>query len=185
MAVGYERILAPAAPLIVFEALAKELPGPERVLLGKVILWINECYSLMDLRDTAGLLGSDHLVMTVVVGLLRDERSFASRQGETSAIAREELQTLSEALAKKMGNLFERQRACGLKSNTTLVRAAGLFINYMSEAEVQRVMESYAAGMMIAAGQSCDRDKVAQRLITMMTEMRTYMNSARPFLKKW
>ncbi len=36
MAWGYERILAPAAPLIVFEALAKELPGPERVLLGRV-----------------------------------------------------------------------------------------------------------------------------------------------------
>ncbi len=185
MAWGYERILAPAAPLIVFEALAKELPGPERVLLGRVILSINDFYSRMDLRDTARLLGSDHLVTTVVVRLLRDERSFASRQGETSAISRAELQTLSEALAKKMGNLFERQRACGLKSNTSPDRAAGFFINYMSEAEVQRVMESYAAGMKVAAGQSCDRNKVGQRLITMMTEMRTYMNSARPFLKKW
>ncbi len=185
MAVGYERILAPAAPLIVFEALAKELPGPERVLLGRVILSINDFYSWMDLRDTARLLGSDLLVTTVVVGLLRDERAFASRQGETSAISRAELQTRSEALARKMGNLFERQRACGLKSPHSPDRAAGFFINYMSEAEVQKVMESYAAGMKVAAGQSCDRDKVGQGLITMMTEGRTYMNSARPFLKKW
>ena len=185
MAVGLERILAPAAPLIVFEALAKELPGPERVLLGRVILAINDFYSRMDLRDTTRLLGSDLLVTTMVVGFLRDERSFASRQGETGAISRAELHTVSEALAKRIGKLFERQRACGLQSNISPDRAAGLFINYMSESGVQSVMESYAAGMKVTAGQPCNRVAVGQSLIVRMTEMRTYIKSARPFLKKW
>ncbi len=185
LAVGYERILAPAAPLIVFEALTKGLAGPERVLLGRVILLINDFYSRRDLGDTARLLGSEGLVTTVVVQLLRDERSFASRRSETKSVSRAKLQTLSEALATNMGNLFDRQRACGLQSNISPDRAAGLFINYMSESEVQSVMESYAAGMKVTAGQPCNRVAVGQSLIVMMTEMRTYIKSARPFLKKW
>ena len=185
MAVGLERILTPAAPLIVFEALAKELPGPERVLLGRVILAINDFYTRTDLRDTARLLGSDLLVTTMVVGFLRDERSFAGREGKKPRISEAELQTLSEALAKKMGNLFERQQACGLQSNISPDRAAGLFINYMSESEVQKVMENYAAGMKHAAKQPCDRDGVVQGLMTIMTETRTYINAARPFMKEW
>lgn len=185
MAVGLERILAPAAPLIVFEALAKVLPSPERVLLGRVILAINDLYSRMDLRDTARLLGSDLPVTTMVVGFLRDERSFAGREDKKPTISRAALQTFSEALAKKMGNLFERQQTCGLQSNISPDRAAGLFINYMTESEVQKVMENYAAGMKDAAEQPCDRDGVVQSLMTTMTKMRTYINAARPFMKKW
>ena len=44
MAWGLERILAPAAPLIVFEALARELTEAGRVLLGRVIRSINDFY---------------------------------------------------------------------------------------------------------------------------------------------
>ncbi len=95
------------------------------------------------------------------------------------------MQTLSEALAKRMGDVFERQRACGLLSNASPDRAAGFFINYMSEAEVQKVMDSYAVGMQEVAGQPCDREATGQSLITMMSETRAYMNSARPFIKKW
>ncbi len=60
-----------------------------------------------------------------------------------------------------------------------------MFVNYMSEAEVQRVMENYATGMKAVEAQSCDRVAVGRSLITMMNEMRAYIISARPFLKKW
>jgi len=185
MASGYERILAPAAPLIVFQRLAGELSGPERVLLGRVIHSINDFYSRKNLADTASLLGSDFLVTTVVVSVLKEEQSFAGGERERPTISRAELLKLSQQLAEKMGNMFARQRACGLNSNFSPDRTAGFFVNFMSEADVQSVMDSYANGLEIAAGRSCDRKAVAQGLGTMMTETRAYMRVARPFQNEW
>lgn len=186
MAVGYERILAPAAPLVLFEALARELPAPRREVLGRVILSINGFYSRMDLTDTAGLLGSDILLMAELARLLKEERSFASRHhGETSTISRAELRTNSETLARKMGSLFERQRACGLDPDIPPARAANFFINYLWDDWVQNVMNSYAAGMKVARGQACDRDSVGENFIAIITDIRTYIQGARPFQKTW
>ena len=139
----------------------------------------------MDLKDTARLLGSDSLVTTLIVGFLRGEQSFAHQETDESTISREEFQTLSEELAKKMGRMFALQQACRLQSNVSPERTAGFFINYMSESEVQKLMDSYAIGMEESASQACDRETVGQGLITMMGEMRAYINTARPFMKKW
>lgn len=86
MAWGAERVLAPAAPLIVFEDLARTLSDTERVRLGRVIHLINEFYGRVDLEDTARLIGTDVLVTRRVVGFLRDEGSFASQGGEAERI---------------------------------------------------------------------------------------------------
>ncbi len=185
MAQGLERILAPAAPLIVFTKLSQELNPTERILLGRVIFSINDFYSRKNLSDTRSLIGSEILITATLSKVLMDEYAATQGSAKNSKISTAEFKSNSYVIAKKMGALYELQRACGLRSNVSPDRTAGLFINYMTESEVQEIMEHYAAGMKTKSGKHCNKPEVSRNLIDLMPEMRSYINSARPFMKKW
>ena len=100
-------------------------------------------------------------------------------------ISHDDLMNLSFALGDQMGKAYQMQINCGLSSRIGPAEAAGLFVNYMTEAQVQSVIDEYAKGMKRAEGELCDREATGRTLKALITSLSNYIRLAQPHMKPY
>lgn len=97
------------------------------------------------------------------------------------AISRTALFSLSQALAYSMGRAYQMGRNCGLEMNGTAPpKAAGLFINYFNEREVQKIMDNYGMAMKSEDGKACDKKELSASQTVLIEKTSNYINLATP-----
>jgi hypothetical protein len=81
----------------------------------------------------------------------------------------------SFALAHQMGKIYQMQVDCVFSSNITPQRAAGFFINYMTDEQVHLVMNEYGKGMKQAEKKICNTEELKRTLKALMESMSNYI----------
>ena len=107
-------MLLPAAPLILFTALAEGLSKADQILLGRVITAVNRHYADLVLSPAISLVGSDHRLLNMVAAYLR-ERDLAP--AAVPRLSRSAFVIRSGEIARRMGRLHGREMLCGLKAS--------------------------------------------------------------------
>jgi hypothetical protein len=87
---------------------------------------------------------------------------------ESPPVSRTVLANLSDALAYDLGKTYQMGHNCRRElQSLSPPKAAGLFINYFDEKEVQTIMNNYESGMNSQKNSACDS-----------TELRAFMCSS-------
>lgn len=91
-------------------------------------------------------------------------------------LKKQDLMTESFALAHQMGKTYQMQVDCVLSSDITPQRAAEFFINYMTDVQVQLVMNAYGKGMKQVETNVCNKEELTRTLKALMESMSNYTN---------
>lgn len=100
-----------------------------------------------------------------------------------NSITHQQLMQRSFVLARHMGTTFQMQLNCKLKPRMGPVQAAGFFINYMNQSQVQSVIDEYVVAMKRVIGQPCDRSTLGRLLPETLSAMVNYVDVAKPFMR--
>jgi hypothetical protein len=87
---------------------------------------------------------------------------------------KQDLMTESFALAHQMGKTYQMQVDCVLNSDITPERAMEFFINYMTNVQVQLVMNAYGKGMKQVEKKVCNKEELTRTLKALMESMSSY-----------
>jgi len=80
-----------------------------------------------------------------------------------------------------MGKSYQMGKNCGLEmKGTAPPRAAGLFINYFTESEVQKIMDNYGAAMGSQFGKACDKKELSASHNVLIEKTANYVKLATP-----
>ncbi len=91
-------------------------------------------------------------------------------------LGHQDLMNVSFALSYQMGKVYQMQSDCGLNSNIAPERAAGFFVNYMTQEQVQKVMDQYVKGMKTVEGRPCNKPELGRTLKSLMESTSNYIN---------
>ena len=95
-----------------------------------------------------------------------------------------DLMEKSFSLAFEMGASYQMSQNCDKEAESlSPQKAAGLFINYMSEKEVQLVIDEYAEGMNSKKEETCNWQETASAMLKITQETALYISEASPYMK--
>ena len=94
--------------------------------------------------------------------------------------------TLGEAVAYDIGRVYQMGHNCdkGLES-VSPPKAAGFFINYFDELEVQLIMNQYEVGMNDQKGKDCDKEELQAFMLALNEKMANYIKLATPYTRPY
>lgn len=92
----------------------------------------------------------------------------------------------SLALAYSLGEIHQRLLNCGQHDdNFSPAKVAGLFINYMSEEEVQIIINNYSKATEAYIKKPCDMKKTSEQMLQLTKKLALYTERAEPYKKPW
>ena len=99
-------------------------------------------------------------------------------------VSRKVLTDLSEALAYDLGKTYQMGQNCRRElESVSLPKAAGLFINYFNEKDVQAIMNNYESGMNSQKNKACDSKELKAFMPVMMEKLSNYIKLATPYTR--
>ena len=102
-----------------------------------------------------------------------------------SQITHEVFMNSSYPLSNQLGKVYQMQLNCKQNPELTPRKSAGLFINYMTEEQVQMVMMEYSKGMKKMKGWKCDKQEAVRTMKALLESMAMYIRLAQPFMKPY
>ncbi len=101
-------------------------------------------------------------------------------------IDRQSFVSLTDSLAYELGKAYQMGKNCKKElSSIAPPKAAGLFINYMKENEVQQTMNNYESGSRSKSGTLCEREELKAFGSALRTRMAYYIKIATPFMRPY
>jgi hypothetical protein len=118
------------------------------------------------------------LTIVTLVLLLSTAIVFAA---DSQPVSRKALNDISDALAYDLGKVYQMGQNCGQElPSVSPQKAAGLFINYFNEKEVQAIMNNYGSGMESQRDKVCDSKELKAFMLVMMEKVSNYIKLATP-----
>ncbi len=103
-----------------------------------------------------------------------------------NSISRNSFLDLSHSISFEIGGLYQDAINCNKElDSVSPPKTAGLFINYLSEPEVQSVMTSYEKGMVAKKSSLCNLNELAMHLKAFQERYTNYIKIATPFMKPY
>lgn len=104
----------------------------------------------------------------------------------TAQVDRQSLTSLSDSLAYELGKAYQMGQNCNKELGSIAPpKAAGLFINYMKEHEVQKTMNNYENGLKSKKGTACEKEELQAYLPVLQTRLANYIKVATPFMRPY
>lgn len=112
-----------------------------------------------------------------------DQNKIAS---PSTQITKASLFDLSVALAYELGKAYQMGQNCQKEiASVAPPKAAGLFINYFNEQEVQRIMNNYERGMKSQKGRACQTNELQAVMNVLKEKMSNYIKLATPHTRPY
>jgi len=108
---------------------------------------------------------------------------------DAGKVDRQSFMALSDSVAYELGKAWQMGHNCKRDfGNVSPPKAAGLFINYMKEAEVQKTMKNYEDGMHSKESAVCEQEELKAYLPALQTRLANYIKLAtqhrRPYTER-
>lgn len=101
-------------------------------------------------------------------------------------VDRQSFISLSDSLAYEFGKAYQMGKNCNKELGSIAPpKAAGLFINYMKEDEVQKTMNNYESGLKRKKGSACEKEELQAYLPVLQTRLANYIKVATPFMRPY
>ena len=101
-------------------------------------------------------------------------------------VDRQSFISLSDSLAYEFGKAYQMGKNCNKELGSIAPpKAAGLFINYMKEDEVQKTMGNYEGGLNSKKGSGCEKEELQAYLPVLQTRLANYIKVATPFMRPY
>jgi len=122
------------------------------------------------------------IIVTLVL-LLSTALVFAA---DPQLVSRKVLTDISDTLAYDLGKMYQMGENCGRElQSVSPPKAAGLFINYFNEKEVQTIMNNYENGMNSQKTKVCDSLELKAFMPVMMEKVSNYIKLATPHTRPY
>lgn len=103
-----------------------------------------------------------------------------------SPLSQKMLADLSDALAYDLGKAYQMGQNCNRElQSISPAKAAGLFINYFNEQEVQTIINYYSNGMQSQKSKACDSKELQAYMIALMEKLSNYIKVATPYTRPY
>ncbi|MEO6564069.1 MAG: hypothetical protein ABIN99_13685 [Nitrosospira sp.] len=103
-----------------------------------------------------------------------------------SASDTQSFKAISDSMAYELGRAYQMGRNCNKElSSISPPKAAGLFINYMKEPEVQQTMSNYENGLKSKSEAHCDAAELKVFMPALQTRLANYIKIATPFMRPY
>lgn len=91
---------------------------------------------------------------------------------------------LSDSFAYELGKTYQMGKNCKKELRSIASdKAAGLFIKYMKEHEVQQTMDNYEQGIKSKRGMPCEGKELKAYVPVLQTKITDYFKTAAPFMR--
>jgi len=122
------------------------------------------------------------IIVTLVL-LLSTALVFAA---DPQLVSRKVLTDISDTLAYDLGKMYQMGENCGRElQSVSPPKAAGLFINYFNEKEVQTIMNNYENVMNSQKTKVCDSLELKAFMPVMMEKVSNYIKLATPHTRPY
>jgi len=122
------------------------------------------------------------IIVTLVL-LLSTALVFAA---DPQLVSRKVITDISDTLAYDLGKMYQMGENCGRElQSVSPPKAAGLFINYFNEKEVQTIMNNYENGMNSQKTKVCDSLELKAFMPVMMEKVSNYIKLATPHTRPY
>ena len=123
------------------------------------------------------------LAIRIVLGLCLPLSVLAQTPGQ---LDRQSFMALSDSLAYEFGKAWQMGRNCKRDlGSVSPPKAAGLFINYMKEDEVQKTMKNYENGLLSKQSAQCEQEELKAYLPALQTRLANYIKIATPHMRPY
>jgi hypothetical protein len=122
-----------------------------------------------------------YLTYLVLIILFVPAVTFGQSTSDTQSF-----RVLSDSFAYELGKAYQMGKNCNKElSSISPPKAAGLFINYMKEHEVQQTMSNYESGLKSKSETRCEAAELKVFMPVLQARLANYIKIATPFMRPY